>query len=226
MNFDGVDDYVDIEDDITLEPQNLTVSAWVYRESTFSQHVILQKGSTHSHDDRNGYLFKIFDSSSSYPNSASLCVTINNGCNAYPISNTEIQAGIWYHIAATYDGSSARIYVNGVEDGTDTSVTGSVDYSGGYQNFKIGAQEEGHGLLLGHFGGTIDEVAIYDRALFDDEIHQQYQNALSGHSDYHLLPDSPCINAGDPDYLAHSGETDLDGKPRVIGGRIDMGAYE
>ncbi len=44
--------------------------------------------------------------------------------------------------------------------------------------------------------------------------------------DYHLLPDSPCINTGDPDYIAGPDETDLDGKPRVIGGRIDMGAYE
>jgi predicted outer membrane repeat protein len=44
--------------------------------------------------------------------------------------------------------------------------------------------------------------------------------------DYHLLPDSPCIDAGDPNYIAEPNETDLDGKLRVIGGRIDMGAYE
>jgi len=44
--------------------------------------------------------------------------------------------------------------------------------------------------------------------------------------DYHLLPSSPCINAGDPNYTAEPNETDADGKPRVIGGRIDMGAYE
>ncbi len=44
--------------------------------------------------------------------------------------------------------------------------------------------------------------------------------------DYHLLPDSPCINAGDPNYIAEPNETDLDGKPRIIGGRIDMGAFE
>ncbi|MHC4642832.1 MAG: choice-of-anchor Q domain-containing protein, partial [Planctomycetota bacterium] len=44
--------------------------------------------------------------------------------------------------------------------------------------------------------------------------------------DLHLLPGSPCINTGDPDYIAGPNETDLDGKPRIIGGRIDMGAYE
>ncbi|MHC4285816.1 MAG: choice-of-anchor Q domain-containing protein [Planctomycetota bacterium] len=44
--------------------------------------------------------------------------------------------------------------------------------------------------------------------------------------DYHLLPGSPCIDTGDPNYVAGPNETDVDGKPRVIGGRIDMGAYE
>ena len=44
--------------------------------------------------------------------------------------------------------------------------------------------------------------------------------------DYHLLPESACIDAGDPNYIAEPNATDLDGRPRVIGGRIDMGAYE
>lgn len=44
--------------------------------------------------------------------------------------------------------------------------------------------------------------------------------------DYHLLPDSPCLDAGDPAYVPAPNETDLDGQPRVIGDRIDMGAYE
>ena len=44
--------------------------------------------------------------------------------------------------------------------------------------------------------------------------------------DYHLLGNSQCIDAGDPNYVAGPNETDLDGKPRVIGGRVDMGAYE
>jgi len=45
-------------------------------------------------------------------------------------------------------------------------------------------------------------------------------------ADYHLSELSPCINAGDPDYAVEPDETDLDGRPRVIGPRIDMGAYE
>jgi hypothetical protein len=44
--------------------------------------------------------------------------------------------------------------------------------------------------------------------------------------DYHLLPGSLCIDVGDPCYIPSANETDLDGNPRIINGRIDMGAYE
>jgi hypothetical protein len=45
-------------------------------------------------------------------------------------------------------------------------------------------------------------------------------------NDFHLLPDSPCIDAGDPDYVPGPNETDIDGELRVMLGRIDMGADE
>ncbi len=44
--------------------------------------------------------------------------------------------------------------------------------------------------------------------------------------DYRLLGISPCINRGDPDYVAAEGDVDIDGVRRVIYGRVDMGAYE
>ena len=50
--------------------------------------------------------------------------------------------------------------------------------------------------------------------------------------DYHLLIGSPCIDAGDPCYVAGPDEIDLDGNPRIVDGdcdstaAVDMGAYE
>ncbi len=46
--------------------------------------------------------------------------------------------------------------------------------------------------------------------------------------DYHVAPDSPYIDAGDPHYGAgpSDADLDLDGFPRVAGDRIDIGAYE
>lgn len=42
----------------------------------------------------------------------------------------------------------------------------------------------------------------------------------------HLRFRSPCRDAGDPDFVPESGEMDIDGDPRVIEDRVDMGADE
>ncbi|UCG47566.1 MAG: right-handed parallel beta-helix repeat-containing protein, partial [Phycisphaerales bacterium] len=43
--------------------------------------------------------------------------------------------------------------------------------------------------------------------------------------DLHLKADSPCINKGN-DYWVPPDAVDLDGRPRIAEGRVDMGAYE
>jgi len=45
-------------------------------------------------------------------------------------------------------------------------------------------------------------------------------------NDYHLGSDSPCIDAGDPNFDPDPNETDIDGKPRIVNGRVDIGADE
>ncbi len=48
-----------------------------------------------------------------------------------------------------------------------------------------------------------------------------FVNAAAG--DFHLQSNSPCINAG-PTWAVSA--TDLDGNPRIVGGFVDIGAYE
>jgi hypothetical protein len=45
-------------------------------------------------------------------------------------------------------------------------------------------------------------------------------------ADYRLAAHSPLIDRGDPAYEPDEAETDADGNPRLVGARIDMGAYE
>lgn len=43
---------------------------------------------------------------------------------------------------------------------------------------------------------------------------------------YHLLGDSPCIDAGDPNFTMDVVATDVDGDARILGGRTDIGCDE
>ena len=61
---------------------------------------------------------------------------------------------------------------------------------------------------------TIDTGVSWVAAGADYEIH-----------DYHLMASSPCINRGDPNSDL-TGQTDIDGDPRVVQDRIDIGADE
>lgn len=50
--------------------------------------------------------------------------------------------------------------------------------------------------------------------------------AGKGRGDYHLLDGSPCIQAGDPQTVVGQDEVDIDGDPRILYGRIDIGFDE
>lgn len=47
---------------------------------------------------------------------------------------------------------------------------------------------------------------------------------FTGALDFHLQTNSPCINSGNNSYVTTT--TDLDGNSRIVGGTVDMGAYE
>ncbi len=71
--------------------------------------------------------------------------------------------GRWHHIAATFNGTTRGIYLDGDLIGSDTPGTPNV----GNANARIGAT---HTDFVEFFDGMIDEVRVYDRALSQNEI--------------------------------------------------------
>ena len=89
------------------------------------------------------------------------------------ISTTEPEVGKWYHAAFTYDGEEEKIYINGVLENT-VPRTGKIDVTG-ESNLAIGADRGG---LTRVFNGTVDEVAVYNRALSEAEINKDMKDGV------------------------------------------------
>src|SRR6185295_3521011 len=82
----------------------------------------------------------------------------------------------WVHIAGTYDGRRARLFVNGVE-------VGSVAATGAFAPEINPVILSGNGNAPGNFvsefvPGRLDEVMLYRRALGADEIARLESGAL------------------------------------------------
>jgi hypothetical protein len=89
--------------------------------------------------------------------------------DSYPGSGgRKLPIGVWTHIAATFDGTTAKFYINGEE-------TGSGNFSFAYDKeatLHFGSGDPNGGNA---FNGALDDVRIYDIALSASEI-----NALAG----------------------------------------------
>lgn len=92
-----------------------------------------------------------------------------------------------------------------------------LDYTGGGITVTFSCIEF---LDLFAGGGNIDVDPLFVDALGADGV------AGTADDDFHLEPDSPCIDAGDPGFVPLPGETDIDGDARVAGARVDIGADE
>ncbi len=90
---------------------------------------------------------------------------------------TDLKDGNWHHVVAVRDNSSGQniLYVDGSEEDAKT-VTYTTGFESGTAALNIGWLN-----LSGHyrFNGTLDEVALYDRALTAEEILQHYTAGLT-----------------------------------------------
>jgi hypothetical protein len=89
----------------------------------------------------------------------------------------DLQPGQWYHIVATWDSASLRLYVNGILDDETANTTGGVRDSNG--SLIVGAQlPEKYDAGYGNIGwdGVIDRVIIRNDTLNDAQVLTRYNN--------------------------------------------------
>jgi hypothetical protein len=86
-------------------------------------------------------------------------------CYADPKYRAELDR--WYHVAGTYNGLVARLYVDGQEICSDWTW-GAINMPD--VPFTIGAYVDENGAIIDEITGRIDDVRIYSRALSRSEI--------------------------------------------------------
>jgi len=174
LSFDGVDDYVEItgsENDLAFVQNTgvFTIVGWVKINDLSKRSVFFGTSGTTAFKGF-GFMYDTYggqygDHQLRMTTSIGEAGTVNLALGA---KNT-INDTNWHHVAVVGDGTSIRFYVDGVQDGTETSI----------QYFASGPSD--HPLTMGQFvnlngdltlpyDGRLDQFQIYTTALSSTEI--------------------------------------------------------
>ena len=161
--FDGVDDCITVANDVGLEPAQLTLAIW-------ARHAMTNNGSQVSKavtptSSVNSWQLET-EALSMVPDSLSF-TTYDGNMNRFTTSAMgTVPLNQWQHFAATWDGTTKRLYIDGVQVAT-SAMAGAPIY--GAFAVKIGCDENSsvHALF---FNGMLDDFQLYDRALTAMEI--------------------------------------------------------
>ncbi len=158
FSFDGGDDRLRGFTTTSVNPTTaITLSSWVNTTTISGAAEIINKKTD---SGLNGYRLR--------RSGATIVFEYSDGTTAQIQTTTGVvlTANAWYHVAATYDGKFARIYVNGVEV-TNAAHTGTIANNVGF--LYVGAYQN---LNAYWWSGTLDETRIYNRALSATEVGQ------------------------------------------------------
>ena len=161
--FDGVDDYVDAGNDISVrEIGNLTVAAWVYSNSVIGNKNILGKDNSAGR----GWTFRF---------TGNVLQLETDGSVNVVQSTTVLSANTWYFVAFTATNASGTkqdfiLYINGRADTIENEnklILSPINLNIGRRAYS--GNEE-------YWSGLIAEARIYNRALSQLEIKRLYNS--------------------------------------------------
>jgi hypothetical protein len=169
LKFDGADDYVSIPNDTIFDTTNLTISAWVNFADN-SPSFIFEKGNVNTQ-------YSLFSHGTDI-----VFRTKPVGGSYDTLSITKTSAGIinnqWHHIVGTYDGAVKKLYVDGDEKLSRDWVKTIETNNNGSSIGRFGGTTTGY-----YFTGSIDDVRIYNRALYPEEVKDHYNGIFADDTD-------------------------------------------
>jgi len=165
LQFDGVNDYVNLGNSPVFNIDSaVTYEAWIEPDTNLAG-FIFGKWVNFQEDKQLTF------------NGSSVSFYLHNVFSGTSLTTTSIIPLHQYtHIAATYDGTTAKLYVNGVLD-TSKPVSSGVGNSSG--NLYIGFNPDRFDAVL-PFKGIIDECRIWNIARTESEIQATMNQSLNG----------------------------------------------
>ena len=155
--------YVDVPTAAVLDVDAYTLAAWVRNtgvenDRTLGRWEVLEKAGAYWMNVRTNGLVRV----------GGFYGGCSNASWRYLDSTRALPVDRWRHVAATYDGTWLRVYIDGRAAGA-ARVAGRTCVSG--EPLAVGAKNNPtKGLLEAFWDGRLDEVRVHDRALTATEV--------------------------------------------------------
>lgn len=166
--FDGVDDYAELPHSVAPTGTSWTVEGWVSTAqfSGAGVAVFLFLG-----DNAGTPFVNIYLHAADHATPGRVGASVNT---TTMIGTSNVLGADRVHIAVTRDGSDVRLYVNGVQEDSDTLADATA--MTGVGEAWLGRN---HSVSPAYFPGTVDEVVIWDSALTATQILNHYDAGSS-----------------------------------------------